>query len=607
MARGVEPGHRLIDGGLIERAVRLVWVDNLARLDRRGAAKDHEVDQGVRSEAVGTVDGGATRLAHRHQAGLERVRVVRRRVQRLPPVIGRDAAHVVVDGRDDRDRLLVHVNAGENLGAFRNTRQAFSQRLRRQVVQVKVDMVAIGAHAAAFADFHRHAARNNVARGEILGGGRVAFHEPLALGVDEVSALAPGAFGDEAAGPVDAGRVELYELHILQRQALPRDHAAAVAGAGMGRSGGEIGAAITAGRQHHHLGGEPVHRSVVQLPRDDALADAVFGHDEVKREILDIEFRVVLQRLSVERVQNGVTGAVGGGAGALHRRAVAKFRHMAAERALIDLAFFGAGERHAVMVKLIDRLRRLAGEVFHRVRIAEPVGALHRVIKVPLPVVRSHVRQRCGDAALRRDCVGPGRKDLGDAGGAQPLLRHAERCAKPRSAGAYDDDVVFVIDEIVCGHVSPLSRPRRRKGARRPVSARKGDLGDGKNAGEGEGGAAEAVQDQQRLAHRAMHVILNDHLYAEAQMVEADKDKECGDDRVDRVLIKRQHRLIPVANGHREGKDEEHAKRHERDGGQPLMPPVIGAFLGGAVVVGAGAVGEKAHVRVPLKSPDREG
>ena len=187
VARGVEPGHRLIDGGLIERAVRLIRVDNLARLDRRGAAKDNKVDQGVRSETVRPVDGGATRLAHRHQAGLEAIRVVRRRVQRLPPVIGRDAAHVVVDGRDDRDRLLIHVDAGENLGAFRNAGQAFSKRFRRQVVQIEVDMVAIGAHAAAFADFHRHAARNNVARGEILGGGRVAFHEPLALGIDEVS------------------------------------------------------------------------------------------------------------------------------------------------------------------------------------------------------------------------------------------------------------------------------------------------------------------------------------------------------------------------------------------------------------------------------------
>jgi hypothetical protein len=40
-------------------------------------------------------------------------------------------------------------------------------------------------------------------------------------------------------------------------------------------------------------------------------------HDEVEREIFDEEFGLVLQRLLVKRVQDGVAGAVGGGAGAL--------------------------------------------------------------------------------------------------------------------------------------------------------------------------------------------------------------------------------------------------------------------------------------------------
>ena len=54
--------------------------------------------------------------------------------------------------------------------------------------------------------------------------------------------------------------------------------------------------------------------------------------------------------------------------------------------------------------------------------------------------------QRGGDAALRRDRVRAGREDLGDAGGLQALLGHAERGAQAGAAGADDDDVEGVVD-----------------------------------------------------------------------------------------------------------------------------------------------------------------
>ena len=124
-------------------------------------------------------------------------------------------------------------------------------------------------------------------------------------------------------------------------------------------------------------------------------------------------------------MQHGVPGAIGRGAGALHRRALAKLGGVAAERALEDLALLGARERHAVMLQLDDRLRRLAGQVLHGVHVAQPVRALDGVVHMPLPVVRPHVGQAPGDAALGGDGVAPGREHLGDAGGLQPLLGHA--------------------------------------------------------------------------------------------------------------------------------------------------------------------------------------
>ena len=151
------------------------------------------------------------------------------------------------------------------------------------------------------------------------------------------------------------------------------------------------------------------------------------------------------QRLAVHRVQHGVAGAVGGGAGAL-RGALAVMRGHAAERALIDLAvLFPARERQAPMLQLVDRFRRVAAQIFDGVLVAEPVGALHGVVHVPAPVVFAHVAERGGDAALRRDRMRARREHLGDAGGPQARFAAADDGAQPRAAGADDDDVVGVI------------------------------------------------------------------------------------------------------------------------------------------------------------------
>ena len=95
-------------------------------------------------------------------------------------------------------------------------------------------MVLVLPVAPPLADLDGHGAGDDVARGKVLGGGGVALHEALAVGIGEVAALAAHALGDQHAGAVDAGRVELDELHVLQRQPGPEHHAVAVAGLGMG-------------------------------------------------------------------------------------------------------------------------------------------------------------------------------------------------------------------------------------------------------------------------------------------------------------------------------------------------------------------------------------
>ena len=281
------------------------------------------------------------------------------------------------------------------------------------------------ADAPPLADLDRHGARDDVARGEILRRRRIALHEALALGIGEIAALAARAFGDQHAGAVDAGRMELHELHVLQRQAGAQHHGVAVAGLRVRAGAGEIDAAVAAGRDDRLVGAEAVQRAVVEAERDHAAAGAAV-HEEIDREILDEELGRVAERLAVHRVEHGVAGAVGGGAGAL-RDALAVMRGHAAEGALVDRARLGARERHAPMLELVDGLRRVAAEIFDGVLVAEPVRPLHGVVHVPAPVVLAHVAERGGDAALRRDGMRAGRKDLCDAGGLQPRLARAER------------------------------------------------------------------------------------------------------------------------------------------------------------------------------------
>ena len=149
--------------------------------------------------------------------------------------------------------------------------------------------------------------------------GRVALHEALALGVGEIAALAASALGDQHSDAVKTGRVELDELHVLQRQAGAQHHRIAVAGLRVRAGAREIAAAVSAGGDHHGLGAEAMDRAVVEIERDDPAADAVL-HDQVEREIFDEEVGVLLQALLIERVEHRVAGAVGGGAGALRRR-----------------------------------------------------------------------------------------------------------------------------------------------------------------------------------------------------------------------------------------------------------------------------------------------
>ena len=186
-----------------------------------------------------------------------------------------------------------------------------------EMLQMQMHVVLVGPEAAAFPDLDGDGAGDDVARSKILGGRRVALHEFLAFGIAQKAAFAARAFGDQDAGAIDAGRVELHEFHVLERQPGAEHHGVAVAGADMGGGAGEIGAAIAAGGEDGLVRPESVDGAVLHRKRDHAAAAAFVVHDQVDGEKLDEEFGGLAQRLAVHGVQHGVAGAVGGGAGAL--------------------------------------------------------------------------------------------------------------------------------------------------------------------------------------------------------------------------------------------------------------------------------------------------
>ena len=96
-------------------------------------------------------------------------------------------------------------------------------------------------------------------------------------GVAEDRALTAGALGEEDAEAGEAGRVELEELHVLERQALAPDDADAVAGEGVGVGGGLVDLAEAAGGEDDRLRVEDVQFAGGELVGDDAggLVDAV--------------------------------------------------------------------------------------------------------------------------------------------------------------------------------------------------------------------------------------------------------------------------------------------------------------------------------------------
>ena len=309
--------------------------------------------------------------------------------------------------------------------------QALDDLVRAEVAKVEQD---VAVDAAALVDLDLLRARDDVAARQLHRVRRVVLQEALALGVEQVGALAAAALRDEHARRRERRRVELHHLHVLQRHAQAQRHGHPVAGAGVGVRRARVEAAGAARAEDHRLRADELETAVQEVPADDALAAAVVL-DELPGEPLLVRRDVALHHLLVEHVDEDVARDVGGVGGA--RLAGG------AERPLRDAAVLGPREDRAPVLELVDVAGRVVAEGLDGVLVAEVVGALDGVECVLLGVVLGGVPERRVDAALGRAGVAPGRMDLGDDGDVDARVECLDGGAHTGATGADDEDVVL--------------------------------------------------------------------------------------------------------------------------------------------------------------------
>ena len=359
---------------------------------------------------------------------------------------GGDATHHVVAGGVDRNQFLHRVDTEVGAGELGDVGQFRLQHVCAEVADVDVDVVLVRTCPAALQHLEHHRPRDDVARGQVDDRGGVAFHESLALAVEQPAALAAHRLGDENPEPGQSGRVELVELHVLQGKSLAEDDSQSVAGQGVGVGGGLVHPAGATGGEHHRLGVEDVNVTGGQFVGHHSGRDRTaggLGQQHVECVELVEELDVVLDAVLVERLQDHVAGAVGGVAGPANRR-LAVVAGVAAEPALVDASLRGPVERHAHLLEVEDGVDGLLAHDLDRVLVGEVVATLDGVEGVPLPVVLFDVGQRGAHAALRCAGVAAGGIELGQHGGAHSRTG-LDGGAHPGAAGAHDDDVVAVL------------------------------------------------------------------------------------------------------------------------------------------------------------------
>ena len=224
----------------------------------------------------------------------------------------------------------------------------------------------------------------------------VVEHEALPVPVEQDAAFAAHALRHQnpahARRPDHAGRMELDELHVLERGTGMVGERVPVAGVLPAVAGDRVRPTDPAGGQHDRLGPEEAEASplavVTQRPGDPAAAGEQPDH-----RALHVHVDALMDRVVLERPDHLQPGAVA------HVRQPGIL--VAAEVALENPAVAGSIEHRAPGLQLAHPVGGLARVQLRHAPVVHVLAAAHRVGEVHPPVVPVvHVPQRGGDASL---------------------------------------------------------------------------------------------------------------------------------------------------------------------------------------------------------------
>lgn len=148
-----------------------------------------------------------------------------------------------------------------------------------------------------------HRSGYDITRSQILGSRGIALHKSFAFCVEQVSTFTARSFGDQAAGAVNAGWMELNKFQILEGETSTSDHGIAVASAGVSGSAGKVSSAVATGGENGLVRSEAVQRAVLLIVGCDADTVAGIVHYQIECEEFDEEIGIVSEGLAVQSVE----------------------------------------------------------------------------------------------------------------------------------------------------------------------------------------------------------------------------------------------------------------------------------------------------------------
>ena len=412
-------------------------------MQAHSAAKDHQVKQRVTAQTVCTVNGYAGNFTYCEQARNHYIFALLVHGQRLTAYFGRNTAHHVVAGWDNRNRFFNRVNVCEGTRQLQNARQTGFQHLFTQVIQLQLGVWTPWAvTATTFTDFDHDGARHHVTTRQVFRIRRITLHEALTVFVQQVTTFTTAAFCHQNARAGDTGWVELPHFHILHRNTGANSHTNAVTGIDVGVSGGLINTPCPAGCQHGCARFEVNHFTGFDAQCGTTHNGTIGIFHQVQRIPLGENSGVVFQILLIKRVQQCVTGTVSRRCGTCRLLAAEVFR-LTAKRTLIDGPILQTGERQPHVVQFQNRFRPGLTHVFNSVLVTDVVRPFYGVVHVPFPVIFMGITERNGDTTLRRYGMGTGWEHFRQQRTSLAALGNLQRRAHTCATGTNHNSIKF--------------------------------------------------------------------------------------------------------------------------------------------------------------------